>query len=58
MVHLPLDTQKCAICQTSVKMYTTYQSTYIIDDFIRGVINNPKIKEIQLVQQKIDTKQV
>ena len=26
-------------------MYTTYQSTYFIDDFIQGVIKNPKIKK-------------
>ena len=34
-------------------MYTTYQSTYFIDDFIQGIIKNPKIKEIQQVHQKI-----
>ena len=39
-------------------MYTTYQSTYFIDDFNQGVIKNPKIKEIQQVQQKIYTKHV
>ena len=39
-------------------MYTTYQSTYFIDDFIQGVIKNPKIKDIQQVQQKIYTRQV
>ena len=39
-------------------MYTTYQSTYFIDVFIPGMIKNPKIKEIQQVQQKICTEQV
>ena len=39
-------------------MYTTYQSTYFIDDFIQGIIKNPKIKEIQQVHQKICTEQV
>ena len=39
-------------------MYTTYQSTYFIDVFNQGVTKNPKIKEIQQVQQKIYTKQV
>ena len=39
-------------------MYTTYQSTYFIDDLIQGVIKNPKIKEIQKVQQKIYIKEV
>ena len=39
-------------------MYTTYQSTYFIDDFIQAIIKNPKIKVIQQVQQKINTKQV
>ena len=28
------------------KNYTTYQSTDFIDEFIQGVIKNPKIKEI------------
>ena len=27
--------------------------TYFIDDYIQGVIKNPKIKEIQQVQQQI-----
>ena len=35
-----------------------YQFTYFIDDFIQGVIKNPKINEIQQVHQKICTKQV
>ena len=35
-----------------VEIYTTYQSTYFIDHVIQGVIKNPKIKEIQQVQQK------
>ena len=39
-------------------MYTTYKSTYFIDVFNQGVIKNPKIKEIQQVQQKICTEQV
>ena len=41
-----------------LKIYTTCQSTYFIDGFNQGVIKNPKIKEIQQVQQKICTKQV
>ena len=40
------------------KIYTTYQSTYFIDDFIQGVIKNPKIKLIHYVHQKICTEQV
>ena len=39
-------------------MYTKYQSTYFNDEFNQGVIKNPKIKEIQQVQQKICTEQV
>ena len=35
-----------------------YQSTYFIDDFIQGVTKNPKIKEMQQVQQKTCTEQV
>ena len=45
-------------CEKLLKIYTTYQSTYFIDVFNQGVIKNPKIKEIQHVQQKIYTKQV
>ena len=41
-----------------VEIYTTYQSTYFIDYFIQDIIKNPKIKEIQQVQQKIYKKQV
>ena len=41
-----------------LKIYTTYQSTYYIDYFIQGVIKDPKIKEIQQLQQKICTEQV
>ena len=41
-----------------MKIHTTYQSSYFIHDFIQGVLKNPKIKEIQQVQQKIYTKQV
>ena len=36
----------------------SYQSTYFIDVFIQGVTKNPKIKEIQQVQQKIYTKHI
>ena len=41
-----------------MKIYTTYQSTYFIEVFIQDVIKNPKIKEIQQVQQKIYTKHI
>ena len=41
-----------------LKIYTTYQFTYFIGGIIQGMIKNPKIKEIQQVQQKIYTKQV
>ena len=40
------------------KLKNPSQSTYFIDEFNQGMIKNPKIKEIQQVQQKIYTKQV
>ena len=39
-----------------IQIYTTYQFTYFIDVFNHGVTDDPKIKEIQQVQQKIFTK--
>ena len=48
----------CTHVNSCLKIYTTYQSTYFIDDFNQGVIKNPKITEIQQVQQKICTEQV
>ena len=48
----------CTHVNSCSKIRTTYQSTYFIDDLIPGVIQNPKIMEIQEVQQKLHTKQV
>ena len=39
-----------------IQIYTTYQFTYFIDVFNHGMTEDPKIKEIQQVQQKIFTK--
>ena len=39
-----------------IQIYTTYQFTHFIDVFNDGVTKDPKIKEIQQVQQKIFTK--
>ena len=39
-----------------IQIYTTYQFTYFIDVFNHCVTKDPKIKEIQQVQQKIFTK--
>ena len=39
-----------------IQIYTTYQFTYFIDGFNHGVTKDPKIKEIQQVQQNIFTK--
>ena len=36
----------CSHMTCYLKNYTTYQSIYFIDDFIQGMIKNPKIKEI------------
>ena len=36
----------CSHMTCYLQIYTTYQSTYFIDDCIQGMIKNPKIKEI------------